>query len=296
MQIIERLAPAGHNCRCGESLWGFLGITVHNTSNYSNGANALAHSNLLRNGWKNKYISWHYVIDKDYSVRCIPENETAWCAGDGNGNGNRKTINIEICDNADGDIRAATDNAVELCADILRRHGIREARGHLFQHNHWTGKDCPYDMRRSNPYSWDTFVNKVQEKLNGATAGADQILYKGSKVKFDGVFKADIVKKPYSTNLFGCSKLTGISFNEYYNENGEFRQYHWIPCNDFYEVTAEGSTEGQDDIIYGGQSYVKNDSIYEVKDIDVPTNSAKLNINGRDVWVYSTYLYEVSNN
>ena len=295
MYIIERLAPAGHNCRCGENLWGFRGITIHNTSNWSKGANALAHANLLRNGWKDNFISWHYVIDKDYAVRCIPENETAWCAGDGNGDGNRKTINIEICDNSDGDIRMATDNAVELCADILRRHGIKTARGHLFQHKDWTGKDCPWDIRRNNPYGWDAFVNKVQEKIDGRKKEVDQIIYVGSKVKFDGVFKADIVKKPYSTNLFGCSQLTGLSFNEYCYENGDFKPYHWIPCNDFYEVNAEGSKDGQDDIIFGGQSYIKNDNIYEVKEIDVPSNSAKLNINGRDVWVYSTYLLEIEN-
>ena len=171
MQIVERLAPLGHNCRPGIGRTGFMGVTVHNTSNYSNGANALAHANLLRGGWKDKYVSWHYVIDKDYAVRCIQENETAWCAGDGaNGNGNRKTINIEICDNADGDIRKATDNAVELVADILRRNGITTASGHLFQHNHWTGKDCPYDIRRGNPYDWNTFVAKVQERLGGAPA------------------------------------------------------------------------------------------------------------------------------
>ena len=39
-----------------------------------------------------------------------------------------------------------------------------------------------------------------------------------------------------------------------------------------------------------------NKNIYEVKDIDIDTNSAKININGRDVWIKSTYLYEVSNN
>lgn len=168
MEIIEMLAYKGTACRPAIPLLGFLGITVHNTSNWSKGANAINHANYLRNGGANKQVSWHYVIDKDRAVRCIPENETAWCAGDGgNGNGNRKTINIEICDNADGDIRKATDNAVELCSIILRNHGITNASGHLFQHNHWTGKDCPYDIRRGNPYDWNTFVSKVQEKLNG---------------------------------------------------------------------------------------------------------------------------------
>lgn len=81
MQVIERLAPLGHNCRPGINRRGFRGVTIHNTSNWSNGANALAHANLLRNGWKDVYTSWNYVVDKDYAVRCVPENEVAWCQG-----------------------------------------------------------------------------------------------------------------------------------------------------------------------------------------------------------------------
>ena len=119
----------------------------------------------------------------------------------------------------------------------------------------------------------------------------DQILHKGSKVRFDGVFKADILKSPISTNLFGNTKLTGVSYNDYYNE--KCKEYHWIPLNDWKEVDVGGNSEGQDDIIVGGVSYLKNDNIYEVKEIDVPTNSAKLELNGHDVWIFSTYLYEV---
>lgn len=203
-----------------------------------------------------------------------------------------KTINIEICDNADGDIRQATDNAVELCADILRRNGINNVNGHLFQHNNWTGKDCPYDIRRGNPYDWGTFCAKVQEKLGGSKGEGDQVLYKGSKVKFDGVFKVDILRSPLSTNQFGCTKLTGIAFNDYYKHN--CKEYHWLPLGDFDECNADGSTNGCDNIVYGRKSYVKNNHVYNVLDIDVPTNSAKININGKDVWVFSTYLYEVS--
>ena len=196
MQVIERLAPLGHNCRPGINRRGFRGVTIHNTSNWSNGANALAHANLLRNGWKDVYTSWNYVVDKDYAVRCVPENEVAWCQGDGNGDGNMTTISIEICDNADGDIRKATDNAVELCADILRRNGITNVNGHLFQHNYWTGKDCPYDIRRGNPYDWGTFCNKVQQALNGGGEVVDQIIHAGSKVKFNGVFRIDDIILP----------------------------------------------------------------------------------------------------
>lgn len=118
---------------------------------------------------------------------------------------------------------------------------------------------------------------------------ADQILHKGSKVRFDGVFKVDILKR--GTNWFGNTKLTGVSYNTYYNEQA--KDYHWIPLDDWKEVDCGGNTDGQDDIVVGGVSYVKNDNIYEVKEIDVPTNSAKLTLNGHDVWVFSTFLYEV---
>lgn len=117
----------------------------------------------------------------------------------------------------------------------------------------------------------------------------DQILHEGSKVRFDGVFKVDIIKR--GTNWFGNTKLTGVSYNTYYNEKA--KDYHWIPLDDWKEVDVGGNTEGQDDIVVGGYSYVKNDNIYEVKEIDIPTNSAKLTLNGHDVWVYSTFLYEV---
>lgn len=118
---------------------------------------------------------------------------------------------------------------------------------------------------------------------------ADQILNVGSKVKFDGVFKVDIIKR--NTNLFGNTKLTGVSYRNYYNEQA--KDYHWIPLDDWKEVDLSGNDSGQDDVVIGGYSYVKNDNIYEVQEIDIPTNSAKLTLNNHDVWVYSTYLYEV---
>lgn len=124
-------------------------------------------------------------------------------------------------------------------------------------------------------------------------SSVDQVLYKGSKVKFNGVFKVDILKSPISSNLFGCTQLTGISFSDYQRESCE--AYHWLPAESFTECDANGNPTS-DQRLSGGNSYVKNDNIYTVQDIDVASNSAKLNINGRDVWVFSKHLKEVSNN
>ena len=135
------------------------------------------------------------------------------------------------------------------------------------------------------------YTNEINPSV---VSKADQLLFKGSKVKFDGIFKVNILKSPLSSNLFGCCELTGVSADDYFNERA--KDYHWLPLNDFVETDKYGNTKDQDDIITGGQSYVKNNNIYEVKEIDIPTNSAKLNLNGRDVWIFSKYLFEVSNN
>lgn len=297
MEIIERLAPLGTNCRSGRSRTGFLGVTVHNTSNWSNGANAIAHSNYLRGSGKNNFVSWHYVVDKDYAVRCIPENEIAWCQGDGaNGNGNCKTISVEICDNADGDIRQATDNAVELCAQILRRYGVTNANQYLFQHNNWTGKDCPYDIRRGNPYDWNTFVSKVQAKLSGSPApsgGPDQVLTVGSKVKFNGVFKVNEIIRPnkkYPNGAIGCYATcygAPCGTNDY------------IPSGPLATCDSNGNNANYNGVLDVGE-YWTSDRIFTVKAIELPTRYMKngvatLEADGVRFRVDCGPLYEVSN-
>lgn len=125
-------------------------------------------------------------------------------------------------------------------------------------------------------------------EISGQNA-IDQIIYPGSHVMFDGIFRVDIIKR--GTNLFGNTKLTGVDFNTYYNEKAS--SHHWIPLDDFTEVDEYGDETSQDDIVYGGTSYVINKHKYTVSEIDIPTNSAKLILNNRPVWIYSAFLREV---
>lgn len=143
-------------------------VTIHNTGNSSKGANALAHANLLLGGYKNKQISWHECVDDTYAYKSIPLGEKAWHAGDGgNGPGNN-TYGIEICMDKDGNLLAATDNAAYRAAKILKYYKEKKAVSgkNLFQHNHWTGKDCPQMIRDGKPYSWSKFVEKVNWYLD----------------------------------------------------------------------------------------------------------------------------------
>ena len=136
--------------------------------------------------------------------------------------------------------------------------------------------------------NWRTTGEVPVIQISGSEA-LDQILHPGSKVVFDGIFQVDIIKR--KTNLFGNTKLTGVSYNTYYNEKA--KAYHWIPLDDFTEVDQYGSPINQDDIVYGGQSYVINKNVYEVKEIDIKSNSAKLILNNREVWIFSAFLREV---
>ena len=136
--------------------------------------------------------------------------------------------------------------------------------------------------------SWRTTGEVPIIEINGNQA-LDQIIYPGSNVMFDGIFSVDIIKR--GTNLFGNTKLTGVPYNDYYNEKA--KSYHWIPLDDFTEVDKYGSILNQDDIVYGGESYVINKHKYKVKEIDIPTNSAKLILNNREIWVYSAFLKEI---
>jgi N-acetylmuramoyl-L-alanine amidase CwlA len=163
VKIIKMLAPKGSACRPGYALNPEY-VTIHNAGNYSKGADADNHGAYLQNSGQYNTVSWHYAVDEKQAVLCIPENENAWHAGDGgNGTGNRKSLAIEICDNSDGDIRKATDNAVELTAYLMKKYNI--PLKNLKQHYDWSGKNCPQMIRKGIPYDWKTFVAKVAELL-----------------------------------------------------------------------------------------------------------------------------------
>jgi len=140
-----------------------LYVSIHETDNTSAGANARGHAYYLND--PSTTVSWHYTVDDTETVQHLPENEDAFHAGDGAGSGNRHSIGIEICVNEDGDFAKAVQRAIELTADICNRRNIPIAN--VVQHNHWSGKNCPRNIRAGVPFGWETFLHKVAE----ATAG-----------------------------------------------------------------------------------------------------------------------------
>ena len=59
-------------------------ITIHETANTSEGADAEAHSDYLST--TSDEVSWHYTVDDHQIYQHLPDNEEAWHSGDREGN------------------------------------------------------------------------------------------------------------------------------------------------------------------------------------------------------------------
>ena len=167
-EIKTKLIPNNTAARSGYALKPQY-ITIHNTANTGVGANAENHAKYMQGSGKNSTASYHYVVDDKEIYRLLPDNEVAWHAADGEyGTGNRQSLAIEICENVDGNLLNATNNAVELTAHLMKLYNIPISN--VVQHNHWSGKDCPNRIRRGEPYNWQTFLNKVNNMVNSSVS------------------------------------------------------------------------------------------------------------------------------
>jgi N-acetylmuramoyl-L-alanine amidase CwlA len=179
-EIKTKLIPINTAARSGYVLKPKY-ITIHNTANTSVGADAENHAIYMQGSGKNSTASYHYVVDDKEIYRLLPDNEVAWHAGDGEyGTGNRQSLAIEICENVDGDLLKATNNAVELTAYLMKLYNI--PLSNVVQHNYWSGKNCPNRIRKSEPYNWQTFLNKVQDAcMDKSSTTVQKTLYRVRK-------------------------------------------------------------------------------------------------------------------
>ena len=168
LNISQDFIPKGRANRPGKSN-PMKYVTIHDTGNANAGAGALNHAKYLKgDAAANGKVSYHYTVDDTRVVQHLPDNETAYHAGDGpNGPGNATSIGVEICINSDGNLTAATDRAARLTAKLCKDHNIPIEN--VVQHNHWSGKNCPKLIRSGKPYSWDVFISKVRDSLETKT-------------------------------------------------------------------------------------------------------------------------------
>lgn len=159
-------------------------ITIHATENFSRGGNARAHAEMLRSGsLKGRhnslgYISWHFTVDDHSIYQSLPCNEQGQHA-DYEGQGNRESIGIEMCENRGNSREVTLDRTAKLAAVLMKQYGI--PLSNVVPHQHWRmirfddrrdlgHKTCPHFLVKggeSDP-AWRAFlarVNRYRQQL-----------------------------------------------------------------------------------------------------------------------------------
>lgn len=161
------------------SSWARPGIQLNSNSyivlHYSGSDGGMADS--IRNYYNREkydskgnliYASSQYIVDLDgIIIKCIPENEPAWHAG--NYNMNLNSIGIEMCVQdrlhtgsataGDWHLTDETYNAtLELVKDLMSRYNI--PIDHVIRHYDVIGKYCPA-MWVKNPQLFEEFKSKL---------------------------------------------------------------------------------------------------------------------------------------
>ncbi|TKI70104.1 N-acetylmuramoyl-L-alanine amidase family protein [Lysinibacillus mangiferihumi] len=133
-------------------------ITVHNTANDASAGNEIKY--MITN---NNQVSYHVAVDDKEVMQAIPFNRNAWHCGDGQGNGNRKSIGIEICYSKSGGARyaAAEENTVQYIAKLLNEFGWGIER--VKKHQDWNGKYCPHRILSEG--RWNSFLKRIEEAM-----------------------------------------------------------------------------------------------------------------------------------
>lgn len=161
-----------------------IGITVHNTESISVSSSTTMAEQYTRatvNG-NMKDVRVHFYVDDVCAWQNLPLSLSGWHAADGSGNGNSKTIAIEVI----GDSAKAEANAVKLTAYLLKQYGLN-ADSNLFTHTHWLnvmdGKSGTIDYLNTADNSrkmcpiyilphWSTFKNNVKNALGTSSSNS----------------------------------------------------------------------------------------------------------------------------
>ncbi len=181
-----------------------IGITNHNTANTAPTAGDKAHARYLQNieNTDSAYISVHLFVDDDSITQCVPLDEFCYHAGDGGGDGNRKTIAIEICENRN--YMQAEKNAQKLNAALLLTYPQLK----VFKHQDWSGKFCPRRIL-SRPNGWQDFTAGIYKLVDEAKKAANVV-----KVGYNGQMYELAGQMIDNKNYVGIRELAEKVFNK----------------------------------------------------------------------------------
>lgn len=163
--IKEMIVPKGTKRRKGTKLKANKGVTIHEAGTPN--APAVNLAKVQYNQPNSVVNGWHFSVDDKEAWQSFPLDEVAEHSG--KREGNDTTVAIEIADKTTtGEYwKKAVDNGAWLASWILKQKGFTKAvhKQNIWQHNDWSGKDCPYQIRRGNPVNWAQFITKVNEYM-----------------------------------------------------------------------------------------------------------------------------------
>ena len=161
MKIIKMLTKK--RCYVGQNKPAY--VVIHETDNWSKGADAKAHATAMKNG--NLAGTVHYYVDSTSIYQTLDHKDGAYAVGDGGGRygiANRNSINIEICVNPESDYYKAVDKAEQLAASLLKQYGWGTDR--LKRHYDASRKHCP--RRIQDEGLWPEFKRKTTAYMGTA--------------------------------------------------------------------------------------------------------------------------------
>ncbi len=138
-----------------------LYVVIHETDNFTAGANAKRHDAFIHQNTKTEKLSWHYTVDDHEVYHHLPDEEAAYHAGDGMQpkGGNTSGIGIELCVAEDNDYEKTLENGAILAGYLLYKHDLNMDA--LKKHQDFSGKVCPARLITEN--RWNEFCDMVQE-------------------------------------------------------------------------------------------------------------------------------------
>lgn len=243
-------------------------IVVHNTDNFSAGADALAHAKAQFKG--NLSTSVHYYTDdKDTVYQVASHHMGCWHVGVNYGGrlfgtvNNKNSIGVEMCVQAGYDFNKAFANTVEFVRDLMAETGIPAER--VVQHYDVCGKDCPSQIRKKGLWEKlkvqiaDSNINSGGNSGGSEPSGAGQIIKPLSgyvKIFYKGKDGLNIRKAPClgdnveQTVFEGIYTVVGIS------EDGQ-----WYQLKSGMFITSDRQYVLFMESLAGGASYMVKVSI-----------------------------------
>lgn len=210
-------------------------ITVHSTANPN--STAKNERAWLTNPSNTSTTGYHYAVDDKEVIEVAPTNMVMWHAGDGRGNGNMKSIGIEICES--GNREKTLSNAIELIVHLMNTHNI--AIDKVVRHYDWSKKNCPRILNTDKKWTlWKQFHNRVMK----AYSSTPQI-HNQNKTKFNlngKVFTIDGFVKDGKTHVITRELLEALGFKVGWDNNKK-------------AVTVDGKAIDFEKIVIDGKTY-----------------------------------------